>query len=62
MKGTLMSSKDKLAFNVGKYIRKWGIEFVLTEIIEWMEAHDQSDPKFAALTEDLKDALTKYKK
>jgi hypothetical protein len=56
-----MKDKDKLAFNVGKYIRKWGIEFVLTEIVDWMEAHDQTDPKFVTLTKDLRSALTKYK-
>ncbi len=55
-------NKDKLAFNVGKYIRQWGIEFVLNEIVDWMEAHDQNDPKFNALTMDLKAALVKYKK
>ncbi len=45
-----LKNKDKLAFNIDKYIRQWGIEFVLNEIVYWMETHDQNDPKFNALT------------
>ncbi len=62
MKGQWGRDRDgKLAFNIGKYIRKWGVEFLLQEIVDYLEGMDGSDRKLMQLREDLVAALARYK-